>query len=34
LSGNSFQAEDLWGGGDRDYNDMTFAVNVSSGLLA
>lgn len=34
LSGNAFQAEDLWGGGDQDYNDMTFAVNVSSGLLA
>lgn len=34
LAGNSFQVEDLWGGGDQDFNDMTFAVNVSSGILA
>lgn len=34
LAGNSFQVEDLWGGGDQDFNDMTFAVNVSSGSLA
>lgn len=34
IGGNTFQVEDLWGGGDRDFNDMTFAVNVTSGVIA
>lgn len=29
ISGNRFQVEDLWGGGDADFNDMSFAVTVS-----
>jgi len=29
MAGNSFLVEDLWAGGDRDYNDMHYAVTVT-----
>jgi ketosteroid isomerase-like protein len=29
LLGSTFFAEDLWGGGDQDFNDMQFAVTVN-----
>jgi ketosteroid isomerase-like protein len=34
LAGNTIQVEDLWGGGDADFDDINFAVNVTSGVFA